>query len=115
MSIIDSASAGSRSHAHGVGGPDGGWRERVLADLGFPATKAPQVREIARGHMFYAQPGPSPESVLFRHADTLGFLGAIGIARIVALTGGHRWAPGPARRRRHHPPPRRRASTHAPH
>ena len=65
----------------------------VLAGLGFPTEKSAHVRKVVRGHMFYARPGPSPESVLFRDADTLDFLGAIGIARILALTGNHRWAP----------------------
>jgi len=66
--------------------------ERLL-DAGFPMEKAPLVRAIVGRHMYSSDAsGQPPEAVLFRDADTLDFLGAIGVVRIFALTGRHRWA-----------------------
>ena len=65
----------------------------VLAAAGFPMDKAPLVRQIIQHHMYYHTPGAAPEAVLFRDADTLDFLGAIGVARILSLATRHRWAP----------------------
>ena len=65
----------------------------VLREAGFPMAKAPLVRDIVAHHMYYHAPGASPEALLFRDADTLDFLGAIGVARILSITTRHRWAP----------------------
>jgi uncharacterized protein len=65
----------------------------ILRDAGFPMEKAPLVHDAIAHHMYYHTPGASPEAVVFRDADTLDFLGAIGVARIVSLTTRHRWAP----------------------
>jgi uncharacterized protein len=65
----------------------------VLHDLGFPVAKLSLVEEIVRHHMYYHQPGRSAESRLFRDADTLDLLGAIGVARLLSITTRHRWAP----------------------
>lgn len=66
----------------------------ILLDAGFPKEKLPLVRTIVGNHMYFSEPAGLPiEAVLFRDADTLDFLGAIGITRIFALTGKHRWAP----------------------
>lgn len=65
----------------------------VLRGAGFPMEKAPLVQAIIGAHMYYADPGGTPEVVYFRDADTLDFLGAIGAARILSLTTRHRWAP----------------------
>jgi uncharacterized protein len=66
----------------------------ILEEAGFPMAKAPLVHKIVGNHMFFSDPAGLPaEALYFREADTLDFLGAIGIARIFALTGKHRWAP----------------------
>ena len=66
----------------------------LLAQVGFPLTKrVPLVQEIIRGHMFSATPGESIEAVLFHDADTLDFLGAAGVARILAIVGLDDWTP----------------------
>jgi uncharacterized protein len=66
----------------------------ILEEAGFPMEKAPLVHKIVGNHMFFSDPaGLPPEALYFRDADTLDFLGAIGIARIFALTAKHRWAP----------------------
>jgi len=66
----------------------------ILKDAGFPDEKVPLVHTIVSHHMYYSDPKELPPSALyFREADTLDFLGAIGISRIFALTGKHRWAP----------------------
>jgi uncharacterized protein len=65
----------------------------ILIDSGFPKEKIPLVRAIVSHHMYFSDPAGQPaEAVLFRDADTLDFLGAIGVTRIFALTGKHRWA-----------------------
>lgn len=65
----------------------------ILREAGFPMGKAALVRDIVAHHMYYSVPGASPEAVLFRDADTLDFLGLVGIARILSVTTRHRWAP----------------------
>jgi uncharacterized protein len=66
----------------------------ILIDAGFPKEKLPLVHAIVGNHMYFSDPKGQPdEAVLFRDADTLDFLGAIGVVRIFALTGKHRWAP----------------------
>lgn len=67
--------------------------DAVLRDAGFPMSKAPLVREIIGHHMYDRAPGASPEAVCFRDADTLDFLGAIGVGRVLSITTRHRWAP----------------------
>lgn len=66
----------------------------ILAEAGFPAEKLPLVHAIIGHHMYFSDPAGQPaEAVVFRDADTLDFLGTIGVSRIFALTGKHRWAP----------------------
>jgi uncharacterized protein len=67
--------------------------EELLAAAGFPADKLSLVQAIIRGHMYRADPGESREAVLFHDADTLDFLGAVGVARILAIVGLDDWAP----------------------
>jgi uncharacterized protein len=43
--------------------------------------------------MFYAKPDNWPEDIVFHDADTLDFMGAIGVARILALVGHDDWTP----------------------
>ncbi len=67
--------------------------EEILKTAGFPMAKFSRVQEAMRSHMFYSEVGHSAEARVFHDADTLDFLGAIGVARILAVTGNHRWAP----------------------
>lgn len=60
--------------------------EPLLTQWEFPMQKFAQVKEMILGHTYY---GPKPESQqaqAFRDADILDFLGAIGVARILAIT-----------------------------
>ena len=65
----------------------------VLQAAGFPMAKLPVVQDAVSHHMYYHAPGTSVEARLLRDADTLDFLGAMGVARILSLTTRHRWAP----------------------
>jgi HD superfamily phosphodiesterase len=65
----------------------------ILQGMGFPAEKVPQVEVAIRGHMYYAKPTADWEAILLHDADVLDFLGAVGIMRIISITGTHRWAP----------------------
>ena len=59
----------------------------VLRDAGFPMEKFPAVAAAERGHMYYRDPGASPEAIVLHDADSLDFLGEIGAARMISLTG----------------------------
>ena len=59
----------------------------VLREAGFPMQKFPAVQAAERGHMYYRNPGRQPEAVVLHDADSLDFLGDIGAARMIALTG----------------------------
>lgn len=61
--------------------------ESVLRRAGFPMAKFPLVQAAERGHMYYSDPGTSPEAIVLHDADSLDFLGAVGAARMIALTG----------------------------
>lgn len=67
--------------------------EEMLISVGFPSDKIPLVKEIILGHMFYAERPTSTEAIVFRDADTLDFLGAIGVARMLAIVGLDDWTP----------------------
>ena len=64
----------------------------ILAGAGFPAAKVAAVQDAVRNHMYYRADAGRPESIVLHDADTLDFLGAIGVARIISLTTRHRWA-----------------------
>jgi uncharacterized protein len=64
----------------------------MLGKTGFPKERIPAVQEAIRGHMFYSKVAESPEAIVLHDADTLDFLGAVGIARIFSLTTRHAWA-----------------------
>lgn len=64
----------------------------ILDKAGFAKEKIPAVQDAIREHMFYSKVGARPEAVVLHDADTLDFLGAVGIARIFSLTTRHRWA-----------------------
>jgi uncharacterized protein len=61
--------------------------ESVLRQAGFPMQKLPAVQAAERGHMYYSNAGAQPEAIVLHDADSLDFLGDIGAARIIALTG----------------------------
>jgi HD superfamily phosphodiesterase len=56
----------------------------VLQDTGFPMAKIDAVRAAIRTHMYYRDP-LVPESLYLHDADALDWLGAIGVARVMAL------------------------------
>ncbi len=55
-----------------------------LQGTGFPMQKVDAVRSAIRTHMYDRDPG-SPEALYLHDADALDWLGAIGVARIIAL------------------------------
>ena len=55
----------------------------VLIGLGFPAAKVDAVREATRTHMYYRK-AMTPEAMYIHDADAIDWLGAIGVARIMA-------------------------------
>ncbi len=61
--------------------------EKVLRDAGFPMQKFTAVQAAERAHMYYRNPGTSPEAIVLHDADSLDVLGAIGAARLISLTG----------------------------
>jgi uncharacterized protein len=60
---------------------------KMLEGTGFPMRKLAAVQQAERGHMFYSNPGSDPTAIVLHDADSLDFLGDIGAARILALTG----------------------------
>ena len=69
------------SHDHSDVGADK--LGEVLLGLGFPAAKLDAVRAATRTHMYYRH-AVRPEAVYLHDADALDWLGAIGVARILA-------------------------------
>lgn len=59
----------------------------VLRAAGFPMSKIAAVQAAERGHMYYSSPGDQPEAIVLHDADSLDFLGTIGAARMISLTG----------------------------
>jgi uncharacterized protein len=57
---------------------------KILQDTGFPPAKIAAVQGAIRTHMFYRDP-VGPEALYLHDADALDWLGAIGVARIIAL------------------------------
>ena len=58
--------------------------DTVLKGTGFPMSKVDAVRGAIRTHM-YARDPVGPEAIYLHDADALDWLGAIGVARIIAL------------------------------
>jgi HD superfamily phosphodiesterase len=58
--------------------------DTVLEGTGFPMAKIEAVRGAIRTHMYYRDPAGA-EALYLHDADALDWLGAIGVARIVAL------------------------------
>jgi uncharacterized protein len=59
----------------------------LLRGTGFPMRKLAAVQAAEHGHMFYSNPGSDPAAIVLHDADSLDFLGDIGAARLIALTG----------------------------
>jgi uncharacterized protein len=49
--------------------------------------KLAAVQAAERTHMYYRNPRSEPEAILLHDADSLDFLGDVGAARLIALTG----------------------------
>ena len=64
----------------------------ILRPSGFPMEKINDVKASIMSHMFYAEVSKNEVSRIFHDADTLDFLGNIGIARIISATTRHKWA-----------------------
>jgi HD superfamily phosphodiesterase len=58
--------------------------DAILKGTGFPMAKIDAVRGAIRTHMYYRDPA-GPEALYLHDADALDWLGAIGVARIIAL------------------------------
>ncbi|MFX0009530.1 MAG: HD domain-containing protein [Candidatus Hermodarchaeota archaeon] len=65
----------------------------ILQRIGFPSDKIFKVKDIIRTHMFNINPSENVESILFHDADTLDFMGTIGITRLLAIVGKEDWTP----------------------
>lgn len=65
----------------------------ILSSIGFPSKKIPLVKDIIKGHMFYSKPSDQIESIIFHDADTLDFMGMIGITRLLSIVGKDDWTP----------------------
>ncbi len=59
----------------------------ILKSVGFPVQKIAIVQQAEIGHMYYSNPGKSPTAIVLHDADSLDFLGDIGAARVISLTG----------------------------
>lgn len=59
----------------------------MLQGTGFPMQKLAAVQAAESGHMFYSDAGSDPNAIVLHDADSLDFLGDMGAARLIALTG----------------------------
>jgi hypothetical protein len=66
--------------------------DTVLKGTGFPMEKIDAVRGAIRTHMYYRDP-VGAEALYLHDADALDWLGAIGVARIMALVDPHGGSP----------------------
>ncbi len=62
--------------------------DTILKGSGFPMAKIDGVRGAIRTHMYYRDP-VGPEALYLHDADALDWLGAVGVARIMALVDPH--------------------------
>ena len=63
----------------------------ILGSTDFPQDKFQLVKDIIKSHMFYATPVNNLESKIFHDADTLDFMGTIGVTRILSIVGKEDW------------------------
>jgi uncharacterized protein len=67
--------------------------EDMLFKIEFPLEKVSLVIDIIKGHSFYDNPSSKIESIIFHDADTLDFMGYMGIIRLASIVGMIDWAP----------------------
>lgn len=58
----------------------------ILEPAGFPMEKLALAQGAALAHMYYSPVPDEPHAQVLHDADTLNFLGAVGIMRIISLT-----------------------------
>ena len=58
----------------------------LVNKFGFPEGKVGAVKEMILGHVYYGAKPTSRAALAFRDADVVDFLGAVGAARILAVT-----------------------------
>ena len=66
--------------------------ESVLNTTDFPIRKIADVKTVILAHMFYAEVPDNNTAIVLHDADTLDFLGIIGVTRILSLSTRHPWA-----------------------
>lgn len=66
--------------------------ESVLSSTNFPIEKIAEVKSAILAHMFYADVPENNTAMVLHDADTLDFLGTIGVTRILSLSTRHPWA-----------------------
>lgn len=66
--------------------------ESVLNSTDFPIRKIAAVKTAILAHMFYANVPDNNTAIVLHDADTLDFLGTIGVTRILSLSTRHPWA-----------------------
>ena len=67
--------------------------DEILKSIDFPNEKIASVKDAIKSHMFHVKPEENMESKIFHDADTLDFMGAIGITRILSIVGLDDWTP----------------------
>lgn len=68
----------------------------ILEPAGFPMEKSEAVKKAILTHSYYETLKPeTPEALVLHDADTLDFLGAISIARILSVAGKEKAIPDP--------------------
>jgi HD superfamily phosphodiesterase len=65
----------------------------ILSEVGFDDMRVERVLGCIAGHMFYSEPEDWPECVVFHDADTLDFMGSVGVMRILSIVGQDDWTP----------------------
>lgn len=65
----------------------------ILKSIDFPMKKISLVKDVIKSHMFYVKPEENTESKIFHDADTLDFMGSIGVTRILSIVGIEDWTP----------------------
>lgn len=65
----------------------------ILQTMEFPAEKIQLVQDAIRGHMFSTRPTDQVEAIVLHDADTLDFMGTVGIVRLIAIVGREDWTP----------------------
>jgi uncharacterized protein len=66
--------------------------ELVLNSTDFPAKKIPDAKAAILAHMFYAEVPDNNTAIILHDADTLDFLGIVGVTSIHSLSTLHPWA-----------------------